>query len=186
MRYFAFSLTIVILTAGSGSAGWIQFVDPADPGVMVFDVYRGTYADANWESSFAVDQFKAHWGLLSPTEEGIDWGLDSVDLVREGSLGRSGEVESYPALGIYPSDSHLSGLRQGSPDEFTPTRLRMPEPVSMIVWAILGAAWAGLAWHRRPIHRGPQWTGQFPLEEGTRWTKENRQAILDVIKRNHI
>jgi hypothetical protein len=66
---------------------------------------------------------------------------------------------------------------------YSPRRLRMPEPLSLAVWAMLGAAWAGLAWHRRPSHRRFQCDG-IDIEEGTRWDDRNRKAILQVIKKN--
>ena len=71
-----------------------------------------------------------------------------------------------------------------SPEKaYSPRRLRMPEPFSLAVWAILGAAWAGLAWHRRPSHRPSRDQG-VDFEEGSRWNDQNRQAILQVIKKN--
>lgn len=186
MRFLGFFLVASLIAASNATAGWIQFVDSADPNAMMFDVYRGTYADASWEVDFANDESSTHWGLMTAPVAGIDWDLDSYDVVREGSVGENAPLESHGPLGVYPFPSDLSAMPPSgvSKEPFSPTRLRMPEPVSMIVWAILGAAWAGLAWHRRPIHRGSQWTGQFPIEEGTRWSRENRQAILEVIKKN--
>lgn len=60
----------------------------------------------------------------------------------------------------------------------------VPEPVSIVIWTLLGAAWAGLAWHRRPGQKSPEWAEGSPtIQKGNRWSKESRRAILKVIER---
>lgn len=60
----------------------------------------------------------------------------------------------------------------------------VPEPVSIVIWTLLGAGWAGLAWRRRAGRKVPEWTEGVPtIHKGSRWSDENRQAILKMIER---
>lgn len=85
------------------------------------------------------------------------------------------------------SQSYLVGMvwvDSGNLDSVTISAVAVPEPASIIVWSLLGVAWAGLCVWRRRRRGGVEFTDAASGPAGRApWPEENRIAVRQIIER---
>lgn len=199
MRFTGIFVILSFLAAGTVSAGLVDVqqdssIAPNVPFLVGEDL---GWTQAPWQAGDGSlsGSFIPSWNnngadLSFPAWEGSGVSLEAAPLDQyitpSGDYILYGEQQLSDPQAFLPT-SVVFGDENREGETYSPRRLRMPEPLSLAIWAILGAAWAGLAWHRRPSHRTSQWpdggvAGEH-IEEGGRWSKQNRQAILNVINK---
>jgi hypothetical protein len=100
-------------------------------------------------------------------------GVAALNSAKGGQFAIGGALSPLtPPLGLY-NYTFSTTPASGRPVELTLNMETVPEPATMIVWSLLGAAsWLGMRVWRRG-HRA----GRQP------WSPENRQAIFEVVSR---